>query len=134
MATRDSTGQPSGTASAAGSRYRRGWVVASVLSATAWIVIAVSQSRPLPLLGLVTMLGAYGGLLAARTSLLGTTGARHYAAGAATAAGLVLVLAGMRYHPAAALGLSAVLGASSPPLLHWVAEGRADVPWVSRHR
>jgi hypothetical protein len=114
------------------SRYERGWTVVTVLAATGWIAVGVLQSRPLPLLGLVTMLGAYGGVLAARTSLLRTTGRHQYVAGAALAAGLVLVLAGMRHHPVAGLAMAAVLGSSSTQFLRWVADGEVDVRWLTR--
>jgi hypothetical protein len=127
MAARRPVSQSSHTTWVSSSRYARGWIVTSVLAATGWGAIAVLQSRPLPLLALVTMLGGYAGLLAAHGSPLSPTGLRRYAAGALSAAGVVLVLAGMRHHPGVALGMTAVLGASSPHLLRWVADGRSDV-------
>lgn len=95
----------------------------AVLAATGWLAVGVVQSRPLPLVALVTMLGGYGGILAVRASLRSPAGRRQYAAGAACAAGVVLVLAGMRQHPAAALTVTALVGATSPHVLRWVADG-----------
>lgn len=123
VATRTRTDSSPESEAAPTSPYERGWTVAAVLAATAWIAVGVLESRPLPLLALVTMLGAYGGVLAVRASLLSPVGRRQYAAGAAAAAGVVLVLAGMRQHPAAGLAVLGVLAASSPHLLRWVADG-----------
>jgi hypothetical protein len=132
VGTRTSTDQVKGSTSAAPSRYERGWTTVTILAATGWIALGVSQSRLLPLLGLVAMLGAYAGVLTTRASVLTTRGRAQYVAGAASAAALVLVLVGMRHHPAAGLAMTAVLGAASPHLLRWVADGEVHLPWLHR--
>jgi cytochrome bd-type quinol oxidase subunit 2 len=123
MATRTAPREPAGPTTERTSQYARGWLVAAVLTATGWITVAVLQTPWLPLVALVALLGGYGALLVLQRSNRHADGHRQALIGAVAAAGMVLMLVGMGHHPGIGLGALAVLTASSPAVLRWVADG-----------
>jgi hypothetical protein len=123
MTTRTAPSEPAGPSTERISRYASGWLVAAALTATGWMTVAVLQTPWLPLAALVALLGGYSGLLVRQRSNRHADRYRQYLIGAITAAGLVLMLVGMGHHPGIGLGMLAVLTASSPTVLKWVADG-----------
>jgi glutamate 5-kinase len=103
------------------SRYARIWTTAAVATAGVWTVIAVLQSPRLPLFCLAAAVGAIGGTVFVKAPARSTKGRKQYVVGAAAVAGLVLVAVGMGHHITAGLTVLALLGASSPAVLRWLA-------------
>jgi hypothetical protein len=104
-----------------GSRYDRGWTTAALGAAAVFGAMAVLQSPRLPLLCLVIPLAAIGGILFLRQPLSTAPGRREYGAGVLRVAGLVLVAVGVGHHVEAGLALLAVLVATAPFVLRWIA-------------
>jgi hypothetical protein len=103
------------------SRYDRCWTALALVAALAWIAIAILQSPWVPLSGMTAGLGGVGGALFVRAPASRAEGMRQYAAGASVVAAAVLVIIGVGHHPMAGLTVVALLTASSPRLLRWIA-------------
>ena len=121
MATRTSPDSGPRHLLVTGSRYQRAWVCAVGLAAAAWTLTAMLQTPWLPLLLLTAMNAGWGGLLVAFASGSRAGALRRCAAGTLTVAGTVLVLAGFRHHIELAGATVAVLTASSPHVIRWIA-------------
>ncbi|HEX5087629.1 MAG TPA: hypothetical protein VFV89_07470 [Nocardioides sp.] len=121
MASRTAPPQRRAAGRAPGPRYERVWTTTAVVTAAAWIAIAVLQTPWAPLFALATALGAYGGVLFVRAPLATGRGRRQYAAAALAVAGVVLVMAGVRQHFLLGLTVFSWLAGSSPQVIRWVA-------------
>lgn len=102
------------------SRVDRAWTAVAGTASAVFVVLAILQSPPLPLLSLVLALASIGGVPFVQSPIGSAQGRREYAAGAAASAGLVLVAVGIGHHPTLGLTIVAVLLASSPWTLRWI--------------
>jgi hypothetical protein len=92
----------------------------ALVTAAAWIAIAVLETPRLALLGVAVGLGAIGGILFVKAPGSSPRGRRQYVSGALLVAGLVLVMVGVAHHLEAGLVTVALLAGSSPSVLRWV--------------
>jgi hypothetical protein len=102
------------------SRYELGWSALALAAAAVLVALAILQSPPLPLLGLVVGLAALGGLLFVTAPATTPLARRQYAGGALAVAGLVLVAVGIGHHVTVGLAVVGLLGCSSPWTLRWI--------------
>jgi hypothetical protein len=95
------------------SRYELGWSALALAAAAVLVALAILQSPPLPLLGLVVGLAALGGLLFVTAPATTPLARRQYADGA-------LVAVGIGHHVTVGLAVVGLLGCSSPWTLRWI--------------
>lgn len=102
------------------SRYELGWSAVAGVTAAVLMALAIVESPPLPLLGLVLGLGTFGGLVAVRAPVTSSRGRRQFADGALGVASLVLVAVGIGHQLSLGLAAVGLLGVSSPWTLRWI--------------
>lgn len=107
------------------SRFDRAWTTVAVTASAVFVVLAILQSTPLPLLSLVLALSGVGGVPFVQSPIRSAQGRKEYVEGAAASACLVLVVVGIGHHPTLGLTTTAVLLGLSPWTLRRISGSRS---------